>query len=606
MIPMLRAFVLIASLVSTGSIYGLQWQTEVGFSDLASEVGTALETGWGVDAAFVEAPNSAGNYFVDVNNGQFMSKTFVYGSGVSGTSGHANGVGSRFFGNTASLAPGVGIDPNHPVTGFEANDWLNFGLGFATGMDPPTQPYQVSNHSYIAILDSNFTAPMAENLLRRLDFAINQSGMLAVVGTNNGNDTTPLPALWVQGYNSISVGVTDGGHASSVIRGGTTLYGSGRIKPEIVAPSTYTSTSTPMVSSAAALLHEAGAGSDAVQSETLKALLLAGATKDEFSSWSRSPSQPLDLRFGAGELNIYHSYFMLQSGETNGTTGVPSAAMGESGWDYEPAIEAGGDRYYEFVVAENTLVAELSLVLTWNMEIIDINSGSQFSPVESLADMNLQFYNSTQGFLNELVDSSVSAIDNIEHIYLKHLTPGTYHLRVTSDLEFDYGLAWRSSVIAAPVVGGFGAKFLDGQIAAGQLPDTYQSNDQYLELEPSPTSNPGKQIVDMILLAETSIEDPSYLGFRVEAAMLGGPVGDVVQTLELWDEAGRRWELMDSRAAENSDTVVQVSAEGDLSRFIHPLTGELIARVTWTSPEFTGSPFLWSMDLDQAVWQIAD
>ena len=45
---------------------------------------------------------------------------------------------------------------------------------------------------------------------------------------------------------------------------------------------------------------------------------------------------------------------------------------------------------------------------------------------------------------------------------------------------------------------------------------------------------------------------------------------------------------------------------GDLTRFIHPLTDEIIAKVKWESPEFTGASFFWDVDIDQAVWLITD
>jgi hypothetical protein len=446
---------------------------------------------------------------------------------------------------------------------------------------------------------------MAENLLQRLDFAINESEMTTVVGTANGNSGTALPALLVHGYNSITVGVTDGTHASSA-NNSTYLYGNGRIKPEIVAPHSLTSFSTPMVSSAAAMLHEAGAGTDAVRSEPLKAILLAGATKDEFTSWSRTPDSPLDREFGAGELNIYHSYFMIKAPETDGSTGIPSAPATAQGWDYESQIEAGGSRYYQFEVAEDTVLGELSIVLTWNIDVRDLNSGTLFSPLPVLADMNLELYDSSNGFLGTLIDSSVSSVDNVEHIYLKNLMPGTYHLRVTSDLAWDYGLAWRSSVVDAPVLAGFSSKQLDGVVSSGQLTDTIASDDLYLEIDPSPTTNPRKQKVDLIVIHESPVANPDFLGFRLEAAMAGGPAGDVTQEIRLWNLTDQMWETIDFRPAETVDTIVKIQITGDPARFVHPLTGEILARVTWQSPEFAGSTFNWSIDLDQMVFQATE
>ena len=423
-------------LTSFSTVAQAQWKSEVGYTQLLAEIGAALEDGTGVLSAFIEAPDAQGDYMPDLSNSQFSGKTFILGSGPSGVSSHSSSVGNRFYGNFSSMSPGLGGALN-PITGFEANDWLGNELNFNSGADPLFQNFNVSNHSYVG----SGNAAVDLNILRRVDFAINQSEMLTVVGTNNGA-ANPLPTLLSHSYNTITVGRTSGGHAS----GFTTIYGAGRTKPEIVAPETATSFSTPIVSGAAAILHEAGAGTNAVRVEPLKAILLAGATKDEFPTWDRTATRPLDEVFGAGELNIYNSYHILQGGETNGSTSDPTFAVTEEGWDYEPAIVAGTDLFYEFEVAANSVMDELSIILTWNMDIIDLNgSAAIFDPQESLANMDLAFFNSTGGFLNTMIDQSISSVDNIEHIYLQDLAAGTYHLRVSSDLTHDFGLAWRSS-----------------------------------------------------------------------------------------------------------------------------------------------------------------
>jgi len=66
---------------------------------------------------------------------------------------------------------------------------------------------------------------------QRLDYAIVRDGFTAVVGVNNGDSTT-LPELLSQSYNTISVGRSDGKHGHGL----TVLDGQGRIKPELVVP----------------------------------------------------------------------------------------------------------------------------------------------------------------------------------------------------------------------------------------------------------------------------------------------------------------------------------------------------------------------------------
>ncbi len=147
-------------------------------------------------------------------------------------------------------------------------------------------------------------------------------------------------------------------------------------------------------------------------------------------------------------------------------------------------------------------------------------------------------------------------------------------------------------------------KFLDGSPASGLLADVFASDDVRYHLLPTATTNLTKQKIQLILVGETDVNNPASFAFRLESAMTGGPPGDVQQTVELWDESAANWVLVDSRAVGNSDSVVDGVAGGDLSRFIHPLTGEVIARLSWKSESFSGSPFVWSIDVDQAVWLI--
>jgi len=445
---LIPACLLIISLIPSTSVAqsNFQYKDDVDFTKLQNAVGASLEDGTGMNVSFVEAPDNAGNYLPLMtanNSADFAGKNITAASGASGGSGHSAGVGLRLYGNNFSMTPSLGDSSANPIIGYEANDWINNQLRLGSGVDPLFQNFDVTNHSYAGAVN----AATAVELGRRVDYAVNQSGMTMVVGTSNGNlNSTTLPGLHTSAYNVITVGRTDGMHAA----GFTTSYGNGRIKPDIVAPEFTTSNSTPIVSSAAVLLRQAGAGTNAVQPETTKAILLAGATKDEFPSWDRTTTRPLDERFGAGELNVYNSYQILQGGEFNGVQGDPATSVGEYGWDYEDIV-AGNDLVYEFAVAPNQEFRDLSIVLNWHMNIIDQNNSQfVFDPVESLANMDLRFYDSTNGFLGNLIDSSVSDVDNVEHIFFDQLAAGTYHLVVSSDLATDFGLAWRFTTVPEP------------------------------------------------------------------------------------------------------------------------------------------------------------
>ena len=151
----------------------------------------------------------------------------------------------------------------------------------------------------------------------------------------------------------------------------------------------------------------------------------------------------------------------------------------------------------------------------------------------------------------------------------------------------------------------FATKFLDGLVGGGSLADAQTSNDVYYQLNPSPTANPEKQIIDLILASEYLGGSLNSFEFYLEAAMVGGPQGDVIQTVELWNEQDSAWDLFDTRAASTTDESVVVSAGGDLARYVHPLTNEIFARVQWESPGFAGTPFSWTVNVDQFGWLIS-
>jgi hypothetical protein len=65
--------------------------------------------------------------------------------------------------------------------------------------------------------------------------------------------------------------------------------------------------------------------------------------------------------------------------------------------------------------------------------------------VESLQNLDLTFYDSSESFMGTMLDQSISTVDNVEHIYQTGLDPGTYTLKVSGAAGWDYGLAWRMS-----------------------------------------------------------------------------------------------------------------------------------------------------------------
>ncbi|MBN1854176.1 MAG: hypothetical protein JW829_15720 [Pirellulales bacterium] len=404
------------------------WKDEIGYTQLAEILGINLPTGSGIRASHIEAETGENKDYAPLTtHDQFAGKTFTLMSGTTGgVSGHATSVGRLFYGLTESISPGVDTIHN-----WAAGSWTSSGfLKTGSSSEPAIEVQDVQNHSWIGSFESISSSIEA---LRRFDYTINRDNYVAVVGVNNGSSTS-IPQLLAHCYNAISVGCTDGDHSHGL----TTFDGFGRIKPDIVAPQSTTSMATPMVGSAAALLLEAGAGTQAENSETIKAILLAGATKHEFSDWDRTSTRPLDDIYGAGELNIHRSFNILEAGEQEASA---TEMVTHLGWDFN--IGQSNDLCYFFEVSENDIIHEMSVTLTWNRTITDGISGTNWgNPISSLADLSLELWQATDFSLDTQLDLSNSPVDNVEHIYIEHLTAGQYAMRVLGAEGTDFALAW--------------------------------------------------------------------------------------------------------------------------------------------------------------------
>ena len=182
----------------------------------------------------------------------------------------------------------------------------------------------------------------------------------------------------------------------------------------------------------------------------MKAIIMAGATKDSIPTWSNTTTRPLDSVFGAGQLNVYNSYRILEAGETSGVISVPitSTAVnsGLQGWDFGSSITPGSPLHWNFNIVEP--ISEASILLTWNAQYRD--SFGNFTSSLSLANMDLRLFQSNNGVLGSEVGASLSTIDNVEHVYLRNLSAGGYTIQVSSDLNTSFGLAWNITAVPEP------------------------------------------------------------------------------------------------------------------------------------------------------------
>ena len=385
------------------------WRDDAGFTRLqllaAGELPAAPSLGFAQTEATLTNP-PVYTFVPDTTSPLFLGKTFTNKSAAtgSGVSDHATHVATNFYGNTTSLVSG-----NCPVDVYFASDWLNTKfLNFGSSSAPVVESRAVQNHSWVAD-STGITNNQATEINKRLDFAIDRDGFVCVVATDN-NGTTVLPQLLCQSYHTISVGLDNGGHSA----GFTTLDGTGRIKPDIVGPSAspeyQTSWTTPMVSGAAGLLYGkliaapySLTGAD--KPRVIKALLLATATK--IPTWTNTLTRPLDLRYGAGILNINHAYNGLRAGRA---TASNTTLQKSRGWGAE-TVNGTSTKTYFFTIAPGAPSTPFCAALTWHRVVTKSGFNTWNS---SLANLNLRLHHATGFTLGTLVADSLSSVDNVE------------------------------------------------------------------------------------------------------------------------------------------------------------------------------------------------
>jgi hypothetical protein len=448
------------------------WQDEIGSTRLKLLAGAELPTAPGQGFSQIEALEGGINYAPDTANVLFTGKTFNNISGASGTSTHATHVATNFYG-TNSQQPGAALVDLYDASSWLGSDFLNLGSNAL----PLAESRDVQNHSWVGTMGSDNQDIEAG---KRLDFAINRDGFVCVVGLHNDAVANPLPGLLGQTYNTISVGRDDGNHS----RGPTTLEVAGRVKPDIVAPSSApeyaTSWTTPMVAGAAGLLSAKLQTTYAITGADLprvvKALLLASATKNTVSGWTNNlPASPLDSIYGAGELNIHHAYSTLVTGKA---TASNSTQYKHRGWAAE-SVSNNSEKNYFFNIPAGAPTTPFCAALTWHR----LSTKSGFNNwSNSLTNLSLRLHNASGFTVGSQIALSDSGVDNVELIYQATLPPGNYALVVDnppSSTTTPYALAWHSLPAATIATTVPTAREIDGQ--AGQVTIT-RSGDTTLPL----------------------------------------------------------------------------------------------------------------------------
>jgi len=470
---LLFAVILASATLNLNTAYA-GYKDDIEFTKIQEELDTTLPDGNGIEVAQIEAGVDA--WMPDPSSDQFTEKEIIDKSGITPGlySGHATSVGGIFYGNTSSMTPGIKL-----IDSFSAIDWLQSGF-LNTGNNtkkPDATSARVANHSWIGSFTGSY---YTSDALRRLDWVIDRDEYIQVAALSNGSANEPFLS---SSFNAIITGRTDDGHGHGLPYVDE-IYTTNRVRPDIVAPMGTTSSATPVVASAAALLvhlghknpnlstdpelsYSANRNGDTIynaeRSEVIKAVLMAGADRwtsnsgdadiiDYRSDEANMAPNGLDSRYGAGQVNIYQSYHIIATGEQNSYDDDPDNDRGEiglSGFDYDPCFGGKDDcnntgSYYFCTDSEHIRIV---VNLSWNLMINGGETGS-FDGAAALYNLDLILYDITDADNPVMVTSSESRTNNSENIWILLEQNRDYLLEVVPGegqgvFRWDYALAWR-------------------------------------------------------------------------------------------------------------------------------------------------------------------
>ena len=197
-----------------------------------------------------------------------------------------------------------------------------------------------------------------------------------------------------------------------------------------------------------------------------------------------------------------------------------------------------------------------------------------------------------------IVNVDVGNIDGISS-FGEDLAGNLYIVDLAGEIFMvtDANLTTEINAIAFNAVRGFLAN-------GGTVADVVNSDDQYLEFNPGFTLNSTEPPVWIEFAGISTNPDPSMFNFTLEAR---ANTPNIVQLTELLNVNTGQWETLDTRNASfNVDSVVTVTATGDVSRFINSADNNIVlARGSWRANGFV-LLFPWLISIDQAQWTIIE
>lgn len=477
---------------------------DVGYTKLQDRLGDNTPTGKGINVSAYEPefidysgstspkgwmPFSNSKNLNHINTIEmYQGQSLATKSG--NTSSHANTVSKFMFGKEQGVSQELESVSFHFLDHF-----IQYLLYPRTHYQAtyPVYPYTVFENQVNNFSATSSFSPNNKNFLRRFDWATAREDVVNIVSSGN-NQYTNASAVFSSSLNGIYVGITSLWHS----RYSTEYHYSRQNRPDIVAPNVNTSRGTGTITGITAVLMETAkndelselgvseAGSlilNAERSETMKAILMAGADRTTFntrnngvpreidgtqkkdedgqdlpsytanidnyrSNPKHQTSNGLDTRYGAGQANVETSYDILMGKEQASLEDDGEQTVSLMGFDYDDTFGLGvknqiANSTATYVLPTLEVDSDIAITLAWNADVASYNG--IFSAV-AVYDLDLWLF---QIIDNEeaLIASSTSNSANTENIWAELEAEGNYFFRVNTTknliaLVWDYAIAW--------------------------------------------------------------------------------------------------------------------------------------------------------------------
>jgi hypothetical protein len=141
-----------------------------------------------------------------------------------------------------------------------------------------------------------------------------------------------------------------------------------------------------------------------------------------------------------------------------------------------------------------------------------------------------------------------------------------------------------------------------GQVVSGGVSQLGASDDQRLVLRPGIIFSSSLEPLQVVVGGTGPIVVPIQLQLIIEAQ---GSSSLILQKVEMFIPVFNDWEVISSANLTTSDGLTTYSETDSPERFIDPINGQILARLSYktTSPVFS---YPWQTRLDEIVWRIQD